>query len=516
MAHFLGLDASTQSLTAVLIDTDDGSIIHVCSVNFGKDLPSFGLPHGYDDSRGGGVVFSNPLMWLDALDLVLQRMVDDGVDLSSVRGVSGSGQQHGSVYLTSEFRQRVGDLQPSKSLSAQLADCLSRDEAPIWMDNSTSQECAEITATLGGSQEVCRRSGSVATERFTGPQIRKFAKESPAQYAATDRIHLVSSFFASILAGSDVAIDRGDGAGMNLMNLSRGEWDDELVATTADGLSGKLPDVKESSAVSGSISTYFVEKYGFSSDCATVLWSGDNPCSLVGMGAAQPGSLVISLGTSDTVFASMPEAKFDPQGFGHAFGNPMGGFMSLTCFKNGSLAREAVKDRFELDWSAFDAESLSETAMGNGGLMMLPFFEPEITPRMDTGGIVFNRDGDHSPAQWVRAVLEGQFLNMRLHSQWLGIAPQRIRLTGGASRNNGIAQVIANVFAVPVDRLVTTESAGLGAAIRAASACGESLDVLESVFCKVDEAFTVMPESGAAEVYDALLSSFSEFLVSKK
>lgn len=515
MAHFLGLDASTQSLTAVLIDTIDGRIIHVCSVNFGNDLPSFGLPHGYDDSGEGGEVFSNPLMWLDALDLVLQRMVDEGVDLSSVRGVSGSGQQHGSVYLSCEFREKIGALEPTKSLSTQLADCFTRKESPIWMDGSTSQECAEITAALGGEQEVCSRSGSVATERFTGPQIRKFAKQNPEQYAATDRIHLVSSFFASIMAGRDAAIDRGDGAGMNLMNLGRGEWDDDLLAATADDLRAKLPDVCASSTVSGRIAGYFVERYGFSADCETILWSGDNPCSLVGMGASSPGSLVISLGTSDTVFSSMPDAKFDPEGFGHAFGNPMGGFMSLSCFKNGSLAREAVKDRFGLEWSAFDADALSETPMGNDGLMMLPFFEPEITPRVNTGGVVFNRDGEHTPAQWVRAVLEGQFLNMRLHSQWLGIAPTRIRLTGGASRNNGIAQVIANVFAVPVDRLETTESAGLGAAMRAASACGESLDTLESTFCKVDEAFSVSPESGAAEVYPSMMSSFSKFLASR-
>lgn len=515
MAQFLGLDASTQSLTAVLIDTVDGKIIHTCTANFGKDLPEYAMPHGYDDSGEGGEVFSNPLMWLDALDLVLQRMVDDGVDMSAVRAVSGSGQQHGSVYLSPAFRGKIGALEPTKGLAAQLADCFTRKVAPIWMDSSTSVECAEITAALGGEQEVCSRSGSVATERFTGPQIRKFAKQHPEQYAATDRIHLVSSFFASILAGADVAIDRGDGAGMNLMNLSLGDWDVELLAATAEDLRTKLPDVQDSSTVTGTIAGYFVERYGFSADCATVLWSGDNPCSLVGMGASRPGSLVISLGTSDTVFSSMPEAVFDPQGFGHAFGNPMGGFMSLTCFKNGSLAREAVKDRFGLDWSAFDVDALNATPTGNDGLMMLPFFEPEITPRLNTGGIVFNRDGEHTPAQWVRAVLEGQFLNMRLHSQWLGIAPERIRLTGGASRNNGIAQVVANVFGVPVDRLETTEGAGLGAALRAASACGESLDAMETDFCKVDEAFSMSPESGSAEIYATMLPAYSKFLATQ-
>ncbi len=175
----------------------------------------------------------------------------------------------------------------------------------------------------------------------------------------------MSSLLASIVAGKDVAIDHGDGAGMNLMNLASGEWDEALVSATAEGLAEKLPSVALSATLSGSISSYFVEKYGFSSECETVIWSGDNPCSLIGMGAAMPGKIVISLGTSDTLFAAMSEAKTDPQGFGHAFGNPAGGYMSLICFKNGSLAREAVKNEFDLEWSAFEKEGLAETPIGN-------------------------------------------------------------------------------------------------------------------------------------------------------
>lgn len=511
MPTFLGLDSSTQSLSAVLIDSESGSLKEA-SVNFGKDLPQYGQSSGYDASGERGEVHSNPLMWLEALDLLLGKMKADGVDFSKVSAVSGSGQQHGSVYLKGCFGDKLASLDASSDLKGQLAGCLTRKSSPIWMDSSTSAECEQIEDQVGGNEVVCQKSGSIMVERFTGSQIRKFAKTEPEAYAETGIIHLVSSYFASILAGKNVAIDQGDGAGMNLMNLASGEWDGELLTATADDLEKKLPSAAPSFTTSGPISSYFVEKYGFSPECCTVIWSGDNPCSLVGMGAARPGKVVISLGTSDTLFAAMPEPRTDPQGFGHAFGNPVGGYMSLICFKNGSLAREAVKEQYGLEWSAFEKEALAETPLGNDGLMMLPFYEPEITPRLDTGGPVFSSDVEPTAAQAVRAVLEGQFLNMRQHYAWLGISPERISITGGASENDGIAQVIANVFGVPVDRLDVPGSAGVGAAMRAGHATGASLTDLESKFSQPKEGSTIQPEEGAKEIYDVMLPKFEAFL----
>jgi xylulokinase len=512
MSLVLGLDSSTQSFSAVILDTAEGSVVADHAVNFGKDLPQYGQPHGYAESGVRGEVHANPLMWLEALDLLLGRMKEAGVDFSQITAVSGSGQQHGSVYLKKGFEERLAGLSPDRGLKDQLADAFSRTSAPIWMDSSTRVECAEIAEAVGGPAVVCAKSGSVAVERFTGPQIRKFFKEDPEGYADTGVIHLVSSFFASLFAGKSVAIDHGDGAGMNLMNLAAGSWDDDLVAATADRLGKKLPPCAPSHTRCGPVARYFVEKYGFSPDCATVVWSGDNPCSLIGMGAAQPGKVVISLGTSDTLFAAMPEPRIDPKGFGHVFGNPGGGYMSLICFKNGSLAREAVKDEFSLDWSAFEPEALAKSPIGNGGFMMLPFYEPEITPAVDTGGPVFSDQRERSSHETVRAVLEGQFLNMKGHSDWLGVDPERIYLTGGASENDGIAQVIANVFGVPVERLEVPGSATIGAAMRAAHALGADLKDLESKFSRPKEGRTICPEAGAKERYDDFLKSFMAFL----
>lgn len=514
-AMFLGLDSSTQSLTAVIIDPATGEIVCQHSVNFGADLPQYGCPSGFIPGGADGEVHSDPRMWLDALDLLFGRLAA-AADLSKVEMIAGSGQQHGSVYLDASFDSRLAALDSSSGLSEQLSPALARNSSPIWMDTSTGAECAEITAALGGPGEVCRRSGSIAIERFTGPQIRRFYKTDPEAYARTARVHLVSSFIASVLAGKSVAIDHGDGAGMNLLNLSALEWDPELVAATAPGLLEKLPPLAPATTVQGTVSRYFVGKFGFSTDCRCALFTGDNPASLVGMGATAPGNIVISLGTSDTFFAAMPGPKTDPNGFGHVFGNPAGGFMSLICFRNGSLSREALRDRLGLDWSAFDRAALVQTRAAAGQNLMLPFFGPEITPRHDFSAPVLEgspefESGSAAGLQ-VRALLEGQFLNMRLHSQWMEVRAERIRLTGGASKNDGIAQLVADVFQAPVERLDVSNSAALGAALIAAAAAGRDFDSLQQTFCRCSEGSTLAPDPALAPVYQDALGRFGRLL----
>jgi xylulokinase len=512
---FLGLDSSTQSLTAVLIDPQSGEITCQLSVNFGNDLPSYGSPSGFIPGGSRGEVHANPLMWLDALNLLFTRLAA-ATDLSKVKMIAGSGQQHGSVYLDASFDSRLAALDVTQDLAAQLSPALTRATSPIWMDTSTGAECAEITAALGGSAEVCARSGSIAIERFSGPQIRRFYKTDPAAYAKTGRIHLVSSFIASVIAGKSVPIDFGDGAGMNLLSLSKLGWDTELLAATAPDLGSKLLPPALQTTVQGNISNYFIKKYGFAENCRIALFTGDNPASLVGMGATTPGNVVISLGTSDTFFAAMPGPKTDPNGFGHVFGNPAGGFMSLICFRNGSLAREALRDKLALDWSAFDRDALSATLESAGANLMLPFFGAEITPRHDFTGPVLQGSADfesaENPGLQVRALLEGQFLNMRLHSQWMEVKTERIRLTGGASKNDGIAQLVADIFQAPVERLDVSNSAALGAALIAAAADGLNLETLQETFCKTSPGSALQPNTSLANTYDGALGRFEALL----
>jgi xylulokinase len=512
---FLGLDSSTQSLTAVLIDPTAGEITCQLSVSFGQDLPAYHSPSGFIPGGMEGEVHADPNMWLEALDLLFFRLAAV-TDLSKIKMIAGSGQQHGSVYLDATFDTRLAGLDVAHDLASQLSPALTRKTSPIWMDTSTTTECVEITKAIGSPAEICARSGSIAVERFSGPQIRRFHKTDPTAYAKTARIHLVSSFIASVIAGKSVPIDFGDGAGMNLLNLAQLNWDEKLLAATAPDLNAKLLPPAAQTTVQGQVSDYFVKKYGIAPSCQVALFTGDNPASLVGMGATTPGSVVISLGTSDTFFAAMTEPKTDPQGYGHVFGNPAGGFMSLICFRNGSLAREALRDQLGLDWSAFDRDALATTLAAAGQNLMLPFFGPEITPRHDfTGPVLVGSaafESAENPALRVRALLEGQFLNMRLHSEWMEVKTERIRLTGGASKNDGIAQLVADVFQAPVERLDVSNSAALGAALIAATAAGSDLVALQEIFCKTSPGAVIQPNTSLAATYDSARARFQTLL----
>ena len=103
----------------------------------------------------------------------------------------------------------------------------------------------------------------------------------------------------------------------------------------------------------------------------------------------------------------------------------------------------------------------------NGGAMMLPWFEPEITPSVLTPGVRTTGLSEPPGPDHVRAVIEGQMMSMALHSRWMRVTPSEIHATGGAATNREIMQVAADVFGVPVQRLQQANSAALGAALRA-------------------------------------------------
>ena len=467
MPRYLGLDCSTQSLTAIVIDVNgaDRSVVFERSLDFDSALPGYGTRHGVLPADDPRVAVSAPLMWAEALDRLMAEIVASGLDLSELAAIAGSAQQHGSVYLSAAAAGRLAALDPARPLAGQLDGIFSRPVAPIWMDVSAAEECAEITAAMGGDRRLAELTGSRAFERFTGPQIRKYFKQDPDGYAATDRVHMISSFMASLLAGRHAPLDPGDASGMNLMDLATHAWLPDALAATAPDLERRLPPVVPSWSVVGALGPYWQRRYGLPA-ARVVVWSGDNSCSLIGTGLVHPGQLTISLGTSDTVCGLMREPRVDRSGEGHVFGAPTGEFLALVCFRNGSLARERVRDTYGLDWEEFSA-ALRATPPGQGGALMLPWFEPEITPDVSAAGV--HREG-LDPADGsanVRAVVEAQMMAMYNHSRWMGGDAVVIHATGGAAVNREILQVMADVFGAEVKRFPVGNSACLGAALRA-------------------------------------------------
>jgi xylulokinase len=237
-------------------------------------------------------------------------------------------------------------------------------------------------------------------------------------------------------------------------------------------------------------------------------WSGDNPNSLIGVGLVEKGKVAISLGTSDTYFGFMPEVKIDPAAEGHVFGSPTGHYMSLICFINGSLARERVRDDLGLDWGGF-SRALEDTPPGNDGRVLLPYFDPEITPKVLEPRARRYRLGETDPAN-ARAVVEAQALSMAVHSEWMGVKTTTIHATGGASANRAILQVLADVNDAEVYQFEVTASAALGAALRAfhgeRKAHGHEIPWREAVagFAEPEPETRVRPRGEYRELYRRL------------
>jgi xylulokinase len=192
-------------------------------------LPAYDVTDGFLPNETSGVVHAPPLMWVEALDQLLMKMKAENCPMKEIVAVAGAG-----------FDARVKNCDPKMPLHKQLQDCFTRNTSPIWMDSSTAEQCAAITQALGSETKVNQVTGSIAVERFSGAQIKKFSDTQPEAYANTAAIMLVSSFMASLFAGRHVGIDFTDASGMNLLDIRNRQWHPAALACCGSQLRDKL------------------------------------------------------------------------------------------------------------------------------------------------------------------------------------------------------------------------------------------------------------------------------------
>lgn len=307
-------------------------------------------------------------MWIEALEHVLDRLVLEGANFLSVVGISGSAQQHGSVYWSEKGIETLKKLDPDQFLRTQLNHkAFTIQKAPIWMDSTTTEQCKEMETSVGGREEMVKITGSRCYERFTGSQIRKIYQNQVENYENCRRISLVSSFLASLFIQDVAPIDLSDGSGMNLLDINKRCWSEKCLEACAPGLAEKLGEPVPSSTIIGEIGLYFVQRYNFNPRCKVVAFTGDNPSALAGMNVGE-NWIAISLGTSDTIMMSLTEHPQLEEG--HVLIHPTNDkLMGLLCFKNGSFVRDIFKKSEANDNWEYFTELLEVAPRGNNGCM---------------------------------------------------------------------------------------------------------------------------------------------------
>ena len=473
----LGLDSSTQSLSAVVIDIDAAEKCFEHSLDYRTDarLNQFGVGEDYIlPPREEGEAEQPPLMYLASLDALFADMREAGILLENILLINTSGQQHGHVYLNRDADALLARLasfqhfgEDTRDLQILLKDAFAYPNAPIWMTANTTVQTEAVRDGVGGKSEMIDLSGSDAPLRFTGAAVRRVGEQFPECYAATAKVQLISSFIPAVLTGNaEVPIDYGNGCGMSLMNYRDKVWDTALLAATADGLPGgvealqsKLPALTRPDSVVGSLAAYYIEKYGFDDRCAVIAGSGDNPQSKVPVA----GDL-LSLGTSFVNMVSTDGDTLDPEGFANAMYDGINRPFMFGCRTNGAMVWDAVRSHYGLAKEEYAPAEAALQTVAPGQFMT--FWQPKTESFPVSGAFELIRSSPQSTlAEDYTGIIETSLAAVYVYSAvFTKQTREPLFVTGGATDSPEIMRRVAGIWnrpTLPVEK----GGAALGAAV---------------------------------------------------
>ncbi|MEU0550876.1 xylulokinase [Micromonospora sp. NPDC005979] len=424
-----GVDSSTQSCKVVIRDAETGAL----------------LRQGRAPHPDGTEV--DPEAWWQAL----RGAVDEAGGLADVAAVSVAGQQHGMVCLD-EGGQVVRP-------------------ALLWNDTRSADAAADLVEEAGGGAAGRRfwadATGSVPVASFTITKLRWLARHEPEQAARVAAVCLPHDWLTWRLAGapglSALRTDRGDASGTGYWSPATGTYRPDLLER-AFGRQLVVPEVLGPAESAGRLT-------GEWGDALLGAGTGDNAAAAFGVGAG-PGDVVVSIGTSGTVFSVADVPAADDSGAVAGFADASGRFLPLVCTLNAARVLDAAATMLGVSLDELAELALSAPA-GADGLVMVPYLEGERTPNrpLATGAVHGLTLRTSTPAHLARAAVEGMLCALAdgldaLTAQ--GATVRRVILVGGGARSAAVRRIAPQVFGCPVVVPPAGEYVADGAARQAA------------------------------------------------
>ncbi|MCC7445814.1 MAG: xylulokinase [Anaerolineae bacterium] len=475
---FIGIDVSTTASKALAVD-EQGNVV-----------ATYSHPHDLSTPRP---LWSeqDPEDWWKASSAAIRDVLQK-VSADDVAAVGLTGQMHGLTCMDAQGRP----LRP----------------AILWNDQRSGPQCAAITEKVG-QQFLFQHIGSLMLPGFTAPKLLWVRENEPDVYKQIAHILLPKDYVRYKLSGAYVT-DVADGSGIALMDIAKRTWSDEMIAAF-DFPKSWLPDLCESPEVSAYVSEAGAVATGLKVGTPIVGGAGDQPAGAVGNGIVTTGQTSLTIGTSGVAFTATDRYLPEPQGRLHTFCHAMPG----AWFSMGVMLSAAGSLRWLHDELAPNTkyDELSEKAAavpaGSLGLVFLPYLSGERHPHPDplARGAFVGLTLRHGLAHMVRAVMEGVSFNMREIVELLraqGVHPEAAAVSGGAANSPVWRQLTADIMAMPLYTVNTTEGGAFGAAILAAVGAGAWKDVpsaCKELVRKVDE---VKPAAAGIETYNRLYPVF--------
>ncbi len=414
----LGIDSSTQSSKAVLVDADDGVVV---------DQATAPHPPGTE---------VDPRAWLAASDAVTAPLLD------RADAVAVGGQQHGMVALD-------GDGDPVRP-------------ALLWNDTRSAGAVEDLIAEHGGRQACAEAVGSVLVASFTVTKLRWLRDHEPEHALRVERVLLPHDYVSAHLAepGTAPFTDRGDASGTGYYSAREERWRPDLVEL-ALGRAAALPEVVAPGAVAGRTRGGQVLGAG----------TGDNMAAALGMDLA-PGDVLVSIGTSGVASTVTRTAVVDGTGTVTCFGDATGGYLPMVTTMNAARILDLQAELLGVDHDQLAALALSAPP-GAHGLTILPYYGGERTPnRPQATGTWTGLRPTTTRSDLARAAYESLLCSLAdavdLLSAHVAEEGGRLLLVGGAARSAAVRALAPAILGRPVVVPPPGEYVALGAARQAA------------------------------------------------
>lgn len=414
---YIGIDLGTSGVKAILLN-EQGDVLATHTEKL-----TVSRPHPLWSEQ-------DPEQWWQATNTAMQALGSQHA-LREVKALGIAGQMHGATLL--DKQQRV--LRP----------------AILWNDGRCGEECMLLEEKVGASRQI---TGNLMMPGFTAPKVLWVQRHETDIFKQVDKVLLPKDYLRLRMSG-EFASDMSDAAGTMWMNVARRDWSDEMLA--ACGLSrDNMPSLFEGCEVTGQLRAEVAQAWNMPR-ALVVAGGGDNAAGAVGVGMADAGQAMLSLGTSGVYFAVSDGFLSKPESAVHSFCHALPGRWHLM-----SVMLSAASC---LDWAAkltglgsvpallAAAQAADENA---DPVWFLPYLSGERTPHNNpqAKGVFFGLTHQHGPAELARAVLEGVGYALAdgmdvVHS--CGVKPDSVTLIGGGARSAYWRQMLADISGQQLD-----------------------------------------------------------------
>ena len=350
--------------------------------------------------------------------------------------------------------------------------------AIVWQDRRTAQFCDTLRAA-GHEAEVQRRTGLLLDPYFSGTKMRWLLDHSGEVAAAQEAGRLafgtVESWLVFKLSGGEHLSDASNASRTLLLALDGGQFDEGLCELFGVPR-GALPEVVDCAGQFGDTAPDL-----FDAPIAIRGLAGDQQAATIGQGCLSPGEVKATYGTGAFVLANMGTAL--PRSRHRLLGTvlcQLGGVRTYalegSVFVAGSLV-QWLRDSLGIIASAAETAALAASVPDSGGVVLVPALSGLGAPhwRPEARGSLTGLSFATTRAHLARAALEamaGQTHDLMEAFAADGAPWARLKIDGGMSANDWLAQDLADILALEVERPAFVETTALGAAMLAALSAG--------------------------------------------